>query len=305
MPTTPHPADVGRSRSPTPKARPGPGPARAAQAAGREREAGHGERHQPGARDRLEGQARDRRRRRAASSIRRSSTGERYRVPARDVPVVPPGAGPGRTPAPSAVHRPRLAAETGRCLGATGSFRVRSRGADRPPRTSVDRMMAPHPPTRPLGRRSAGHDLHERTAQTCRDPGARCQPAADLRDARTRRSAGTPRRAKSVDRFILALGVSSCDAPRRPADARGQRQGTTTVPVAVVASSGSVEHRGRARPLGGRRTPGDDVHREVHHPRAGAGPDQLGGRPRARRRRGPGPGTARRSRTRTGPRRRR
>ena len=90
-----------------------------------------------------------------AEKVRRS-TGAK--VPAAgDLQALPEGS------LPFGPTRDRLAAETGKLSRGRGALPYPpSRSENRPPRT-MSRMVAPHPPTQPLGRRSAGHDLHERT----------------------------------------------------------------------------------------------------------------------------------------------
>ncbi len=58
---------------------------------------------------------------------------------------------------------------------------ARSRGANRPPRTVLVRSWCYSADIRPLGRRSAGHDLHERTSPYFGNPHRSCQPSPDLR----------------------------------------------------------------------------------------------------------------------------
>ena len=158
----------------------------------------------------------------------------------------------------------------GRCLGRPRSFRVALAGADRPPRTSSDRCLA-HDTlrVRPLGRRSAGHDLHEPTAQGCRGRGRVCQPPADLRRRANPQVSAMPAVRQMFRKISDRRGVSSGDAPtsRSAGDDDGAGGGGREERI--------VENPGGAWALVGRRAPGDHVDGELHHPRPGADPDQL------------------------------
>ena len=142
-----HPDDVGeverRRRTP---ARAAKAPAQPAARGWPATKAGDGERDQPRQRHRLERERAGpapRRRRRAGGR----STGQRYLQ--------------GTARRPCRGRRGPAALRTsptndwlpwsGCCLGGAGPSAPRSRGAHRPPRPRSFRVMAPHPPTRPLG----------------------------------------------------------------------------------------------------------------------------------------------------------
>ena len=138
---------------------------------------------------------------RATRTARSSTTYEDYPVArCREPRKGPAPFGPARSPTGC---RGR-----GCCLGDAGPFRVRSRGADRPPRTRSDGWLALHPPTRPLGRRSACHDLHERTAQHWIRDEAGCQPLRDLRKHAKLQVSGVTWRHENRGKILRPIGVS-------------------------------------------------------------------------------------------------
>ena len=170
--------------------------------------------------------------------------------------------------------------------------------------------MARHPIATRATRTIGPHDrdLHGRTALPCapRRPFVNrpltCADAQKPQVSAVTSDAPVHRKFHRLRR--VARDTPSADALDATAGATGR--GTTTVPVAVVATQRLVEDLGRAGPSAVGAPRADDVHREVRGSRDRVPTrDQLGGDLEARRRRGPARGTARRSTTRTAPRRRR
>ena len=178
-------------------------------------------------------------------------------------------AGRGRDREPFGPTRRRLAAEVGKLSTGSGPLPYPPSRSGTDLREPVGGWCGLHPPTRPLGRRSAGHDLHERTREPWTSTGG-CQHVADLR--RRAKSAGQRGAcgAQISRKFSGPVGVSSRDTPHgvattpgRDHDGAGRRGG---------------EHRlGRAPPprRAARRSPRRARRRSRRspmHARAGARP---------------------------------
>ena len=129
-------------------------------------------------------------------------------------------------------------------------------------------------------------------------------PTRGFGDRRRSSRLCSDRPAERVNRVFVGVsrGVSRFDTPS--VSAGFIASGTTTVPRAVVATSGGSS---TSAALAERSGPAaaDDRRLELELAAAPADPDDGRGRPRARRRRGRARGTGRRSTTRTAPRRRR